>query len=296
MYFCGRAFHKMGDILVNIGRKTIREFDYSKHIKKAIASAHYDMVTAPDESYYKDQYWYWIKKHLDSSRLPKKGRYLALGCGQGRLSLPLTRWCSPEGNVLGIDISKEALSEAVKHAEKENISNIIYQEADILPFLKKQQSNSYDGALFIEVIFFLPAYKEALAEIYRVLKPGAILFLSFRPRYFSALHALERGSWSDIDTILEKRSGQLSGSDVCFTWQRSNEIEGILSDAGSFEILTIAGIGCCSGIPGDPHEFICRPSLLSQKEKEKLMKLELAVAESVPDAGRYIFCAAKKIK
>lgn len=295
--FLGRVFHKVGDIFTNIDKKFAKDkFDMEKHAKKAMESTKYDMVASPDEPYYRAQYWHWIKKDLDLCNSPKSGKYLALGCGQGRLAMPLAEWCSPNGKVTGIDFSESAIEQAVKYAKEQNILNIDYKTAEIVSFLKTQKSNFYDGVFLIEVIFFFPDYQRALEEIYRVLKPGGILFVSFRSRYFSALHALQRNCWADIDTILEKRSGRLAGSDVCFTWQRSNEIPEILSATGEFEILTMAGIGCCSGIPGDPHEFICQPSLSDKEERQKLMKLELAVAESVPDAGRYILCVAKKTK
>lgn len=293
--FCGRLFHKAGDILIRLDKKIIKNgFDEKKHLKKAIESTKYDMVVSPDEPYYSAQYWHWIKKNLDFCCLPKNGRYLSLGCGQGRLSLPLAEWCFPTGNVVGVDFSGEAIEQAIKHAERVGRTNVSFKKEDILSFLKTQKTNSCDGALLIEVIFFFPDYVSALEEIYRVLKPGGILFVSFRSQYFTTLHALDRNSWADIDIILEKRSGQLAGSDVCFTWQKSKEIADILSATGKFQILTMAGIGCCSGIPGDPHEIICRPSLLDEKQGKQLMKLETAVAESVPDAGRYIFCAARK--
>ena len=62
----------------------------------------------------------------------------------------------------------------------------------------------------------------------------------------------------------------------------------------NFKILNTCAIGCCSGIKGDPHSSIVRPSLLHEKEKEILMKLEIDLAESVPDAGRYMLCVVKK--
>ncbi len=271
-----------------------KEYDALSHLREAVRSAEkHDMVSSPDEPYYKEQYWHWIKKYLDSEKMPVNGTYLGLGCGQGRLTMPLAQWCR-EGKVIGVDLSEKAVIQAQSYAKENNILNIDYRVQDIHSFLKSEPSDSYDGALFIEVIFFLPEYEGALREIKRVLKPGGLLFASFRSQYFTALNIANRRNWNDVDLVLEKRADRLGGSDVCFTWQTGKEIRQLMQDKTGFEVLNLLGIGCCSGIEGDPHAYVARPSFLDREGKEALMKLETSLAESVPDAGRYVLCIAKK--
>ena len=268
-----------------------------RHRNKIIRSTkNYDMAASPDESYYQGQYWHWIKKYLDFSKLSKSGKYLDLGCGQGRLSMSLAKWCANNGKVIGVDFSKTAVEQASQYASESGLSNIDYYMTDILSFLKEKNSNSFDGVLLLEVTFFLPEYRSVLKEIKRILKLGGLLFVSFRSQYFDALYSVSKCNWNDIDTILKNRIGRLGGGDVYFTWQTSSEIVNLMEKELKFEILDLCGIGCCSGIEGDPHASIARPSYLNKNEKDILMKLEIDLANSVPDAGRYILCIARKKK
>ena len=67
-----------------------------------------------------------------------------------------------------------------------------------------------------------------------------------------------------------------------------------MMDEIGFRVLGLYAIGCCSGIEGDPHSLIARPSLLDKDAKKVLMNLEINLAESLPDAGRYVLCIVQK--
>jgi hypothetical protein len=69
----------------------------------------------------------------------------------------------------------------------------------------------------------------------------------------------------------------------------------LIRDHG-LDLLELCGIGVCSGIPGDPHDHIVQPSQLDSGEKDHLMRLELELGRSVPDAGRYMLTVARKPK
>ncbi len=60
------------------------------------------------------------------------------------------------------------------------------------------------------------------------------------------------------------------------------------------ELLELVGIGCCSGLEDDPFAGFARPSLLSENERNQLMRLETALGPMLPDAGRYLLAAARK--
>ena len=253
----------------------------------------HDMVALADEQHYQEQYWYWILACLNANNSPPDGTYLDLGCGQGRLTLPLAKWCAT-GKVVGVDFSSRAIDRAKGYALKAGLSNIEYYAQDMLVFLQSKKSNSFDGAMFIEVVFFMPEYQPILQEIQRVLKPKGLLFASFRPQYFYALHGVNNRVFDDVDTVLRNRVGGLGGQSTHFTWQTSGEIKHLMESELQFELLELYGIGCCSGIEGDPHEGIARPSLLDGDERKKLMEVEIAMARSIPDAGRYILSVARK--
>src|SRR5712671_425909 len=71
----------------------------------------YDMVKHPDESYYSKQYLHWILPELSSRYRDRNVQIVDLGCGQGRLSVPLAEWCAPgRGTVTGVDITPSAIA------------------------------------------------------------------------------------------------------------------------------------------------------------------------------------------
>jgi len=293
------------NLLIRINRKTLnflvriqhtlngRKYDSSGQHKKVIQSTKdYDMVSSPDEPYYAEQYLHWIKKYISEYRLPADGKYLDLGCSQGRMSLPLAEFLK-QSNIIGVDISKDAILQAKKYATGKNIKNIEYVEQEIVEFLKSQKDNSSDGALFLEVAFFMPEYEEVIKELKRVLKPNGLLFASLRPRYFDVLLAVKYNYLNNIEMILKGNKGKLFNSDIMFCWQSSEEMKKMMDEIG-FRVLGLYAIGCCSGIEGDPHSLIARPSLLDKDAKKVLMNLEINLAESLPDAGRYVLCIVQK--
>lgn len=120
--------------------------------------------------------------------------------------------------------------------------------------------------------------------------------MSFKSKYFYALTIARHRVWENVDMLINQTQGRIGrGSPVEFTWQTSAEVRNILTDKFGLNLIDIVGIGVVSGMEGhDPHDNIVRPSLLNNSEREALMKLELALAPQVPDAGRYILAVARK--
>ncbi len=246
----------------------------------------YDMVTDPGEQYYLEQYWHWMSSHALRS-----GSFLDVGCGYGRVALRLAEWCSANGSVLGIDNDNPKIVQARRYAADRKLSNLKFETADILPFLRDCPKAYYDAVLFLEVAFFYPDFAAAISEIRRALKPQGLLFASFRPLYFNLLYSLRQGFWEDAGKLLRERQGNLWGGEKCMTWQTSAEIRGLLADQG-FEVLKLVGIGCCSGTMGDPLLEVANPKELGPRERQQLLSTEIALGESMPDCGRYILAIA----
>jgi hypothetical protein len=90
----GRIFGKMSRIV----RSAADQFE-PQDIQESLVrkSTQYNMVTAPDESYYAGQYWTFIRPHLD--QLSGQIQAIDLGCCQGRFTLPLAK-LFPRGQVI----------------------------------------------------------------------------------------------------------------------------------------------------------------------------------------------------
>lgn len=281
-------------ILSGLNEKIDKDFDLRAHNNSVVQSTvNHNMKDDADEIYYTEQYWHHIQYYLKSLDISKSGCFLDLGCGQGRLTLPLAQWADG-ASITGIDLSKSAIVTAER--ELRSFDDVTLHQSDISIYLDKLQDESIDVIFFFEVSFFLPNYECLLKEMRRVLKPGGILFSSFRSRYFNALCCIQDALWDSTDMLLNGRSGRLFGSETYFNWSTGKEVKQLFTDCLGFELHDFRGIGCCSGIAGDPLAKIARPSLLSEYEKKQLMRMENELGKDAPDAGRYMFLVAEKVK
>jgi ubiquinone/menaquinone biosynthesis C-methylase UbiE len=133
----------------------------------------------------------WMKGMLDSphsgemsERTKKTIRHLDLrpgmdvldvGCGPGRLTIPIANTVGPEGEVTAIDIQEGMLQEAQKRAHSANLSNIRFLQ--IGAGEGKLEHNRFDRAVMVTVLGEIPKREAALDEIFLALKPGGFLLI-----------------------------------------------------------------------------------------------------------------------
>lgn len=97
-------------------------------------------------------------------------RVLDLGCGAGHGSNMLSKKYK---NVVGVDISEDAIAYAKENWNAENIEFKVGSALEI-PF----PDNSFDVVASFEVFEHLNDWKKFLSEIKRVLKPDGIVYIS----------------------------------------------------------------------------------------------------------------------
>ncbi len=269
--------------------------DWGEHHQAVIRTmTDYDMVENRDEEYYARQYLHWILPELSSRYPGRRLGILDLGCGQGRLSLPLAQWCARGGGTVeAVDITPSAVDKARARASSLGLSNVTFREADLLTFMRDRMDASWDVILLIEVTFFLPTYREVLFEMARALRHGGVIFVAFRPQYYDLLQTIRAWKWDQAETVLRERGGFLWGEPVWFTWQTPEDIRTLCASLG-LRLLSLRGIGVCSGIQEDPLSAIVRPSQLPPEDQERLMAIECEAAEAYPSCGRYILATMDK--
>jgi arsenite methyltransferase len=99
-------------------------------------------------------------------------RILDVGCGPGFYDIELLEDVGPEGSVVGLDISTDMLAMAAKRAEAHD--NVTFKEAAAtsLPV----PDASFERALCVQVLEYVPDVPAALSEMYRALRPdGRVL-------------------------------------------------------------------------------------------------------------------------
>jgi ubiquinone/menaquinone biosynthesis C-methylase UbiE len=100
---------------------------------------------------------------------PDGSKVLEVGCGVGAQTITLAK-NSPQAEITSVDISEPSLNHAKNLIEKEGISNVDFQVADImnLPF----EDETFDYVFICFVLEHLPDPVGALLSLKRVLKKG----------------------------------------------------------------------------------------------------------------------------
>jgi ubiquinone/menaquinone biosynthesis C-methylase UbiE/uncharacterized protein YbaR (Trm112 family) len=102
---------------------------------------------------------------------------LDVATGTGRLPLTLLRQPPFDGRVIGLDLSRKMLRQAVKHtAQFADRLTYIWQDARALPF----DDNTFDAVTCLEALEFTPSPRAVTMELIRVLRPGGVLLVTNR--------------------------------------------------------------------------------------------------------------------
>jgi ubiquinone/menaquinone biosynthesis C-methylase UbiE len=98
---------------------------------------------------------------------------LDVGCGPGRLTIPLARAVGESGCVVAIDVQQGMLKRAREKADGARLTNIRFVHAAIgRGTLERDRA---DRAVLVTVLGEIPDRAAALIEIFDGLKPGGIL-------------------------------------------------------------------------------------------------------------------------
>ncbi len=290
-----RIAEGMARRLNTLERRVAPEIARSRHNDAVVSTMNaYDMLAQPDESFYAQQYLHFIIPELERRFPNRDTTLLDLGCGQGRLTLPLARWCEENGGtVTGIDLTPSAVAKAQQYAGEQRLRNVVFVNQDAIEFVRAATDRSADAVVFTEVTFFMPSYREVLKELGRVLKPGGVAFIAFRSQYYNLLQLALMRNWEKAKHCLTQREGNIFGGPVGFAWQTVEDIHGVLEQVG-LRVLRLFGIGVLSGVKGDARGAIIHPAALLPEEQKALMEIECAAAEQYAACGRYILTVAER--
>ena len=100
--------------------------------------------------------------------IPQGGVTLDVGSGPGNVTASLARAAGPDGLALGVDISEPMLARAVRAEAGPNVG-FLRADAQRLPF----RDETFDAVVSIAMLQLIPEPAAALAEMVRVLRPGA---------------------------------------------------------------------------------------------------------------------------
>jgi arsenite methyltransferase len=105
---------------------------------------------------------------LKSLHLVEGERILDIGSGPGLLAHDMAAAVGPQGRVCGIDTSEPMLAMSEKRCAAQPWVEFRQADATQLPY----PEGSFDAAVSTQVYEYVPNIPAALAELYRVLRPG----------------------------------------------------------------------------------------------------------------------------
>lgn len=95
-------------------------------------------------------------------------RILDVGCGPGFYCAELAEEVGPEGSILGLDSSPQMLALAARRCAGHD--NVEFAEAGATALTV--EDGTFDAALCVQVLEYMPDVAAVLAELHRALRPG----------------------------------------------------------------------------------------------------------------------------
>jgi arsenite methyltransferase len=131
------------------------------------------------EHLFRDDTRRMIKALWPNGRPAAGAKVIELGCGPGFYSCGLAELFR-EISILGVDRSPSQLKWARQKRDQLGLNNCRFQSANVLEL--SQPDETFDVLIASRLFTVLPERRRAVAEIFRVLRPGGRCFIA-EPRY-----------------------------------------------------------------------------------------------------------------
>ncbi len=99
---------------------------------------------------------------------------LEIGCGPGRITVPLAKAVIPNGHVVAIDMQESMLEKLRRRLLKYQIENVQPRQG-VLGVGRLATGNTFDISILVAVLGEIPDKLAALRELFDSLNPGGIL-------------------------------------------------------------------------------------------------------------------------
>ena len=223
-----------------------------------------------------------------------------VGAGTGLLALAAAERVAPEGDVIALDISVDALEELRAHAAASNMSYLV-GSADVLPL----PDAHVDGVVTRSVLIYVDDKAEAAREFARVLRPhGRVsLFEPINSRNLRLADALDLSPLGELGERLRawNEKAYTDTDDPMLNFD-APDLERFFAEAGLEHVHLAIGVDEDElagerylnqvGAPGRPR---LRDRLETEFGAADAERIATFIAErTVPTRGEHVFLTARK--
>ena len=143
-------------------------------------------------------FWdYFGRRTIELASIPGGSRVLDVCCGTGASALPAAEAVGPTGDIIGVDLADGLLELAREKATKRCLRNIKFEVGDMLSL--RFPAESFDAAVCVFGIFFVPDMARAVSELWSRIRPGGKLAVTtWEPNF---LEPASNAFWRSIKNI-----------------------------------------------------------------------------------------------
>lgn len=216
----------------------------------------------------------WAAYLIESANVKPGEHILDVACGTGVVARQVAARVGLQGRVIGLDRSPNMLRVAHALAEQDRLAiEWRMSPAEQLPF----PDDSFDLILCQFGLMFFSDQHQALTEMYRVLKTEGRVVIS-------VWQGMNRHPFYQILHEVSLQHLGISGVEAVFSLGDSNELRGLLADAG-FEQIQIIPMSITARY-SNPAEFLAWESDVDPAEAPALQHLDAQARQAIMDAFR----------